>query len=146
MEFKLPDIGEGVHEGELVRWLVKEGDSVAVDQPLVEIMTDKATVEIPSAFAGKVQKLHAKEGDVVKVGQLMLSFEGGAGAGAQAPTAQAAPTAPNPAPAKPAPAPARAPAPAPRAATPAPARPAAPAPAPRAQATEAYVASPGQVL
>ncbi|MEW6056783.1 MAG: dihydrolipoamide acetyltransferase family protein [Bdellovibrionota bacterium] len=96
MEFKLPDIGEGVHEGEIVRWLVKEGDNVAVDQPMVEIMTDKATVEIPSPFAGKVEKLHVKEGDMVKVGQLILSLEGsGAGASAAKPTAAA--TAPKPA-------------------------------------------------
>src|SRR6185503_18907870 len=76
MQFKLPELGEGVHEGELVKWKVKSGDSVKYDQPLCEIMTDKATVEIPSAFQGKVAELHVKEGEVVKVGQLMLSFEG----------------------------------------------------------------------
>lgn len=75
MEFKLPDIGEGVHEGEIVKWLVKEGDSVKVDQPLVEIMTDKATVEIPTSNAGMIGKLHAKEGDVVKVGQVIAMLE-----------------------------------------------------------------------
>lgn len=79
MQFKLPELGEGVHEGEMVKWLVKPGDGVAFDQPLCEIMTDKATVEIPSAFAGKVGELHAKEGEVVHVGQLLLSFEGGEG-------------------------------------------------------------------
>ncbi len=83
MQFKLPELGEGVHEGELVKWKVKSGDQVKYDQPLCEIMTDKATVEIPSAFQGKVAELHVKEGEVVKVGQLMLSFEGaGASAGA----------------------------------------------------------------
>src|SRR3954447_22736845 len=76
MEFKLPELGEGVHEGELVKWKVKAGDPVKYDQPLCEIMTDKATVEIPSAFQGKVGELHVKEGVVVKVGELMLSFEG----------------------------------------------------------------------
>ena len=146
MEFKLPDIGEGVHEGELVRWLVKEGDGVAIDQPLVEIMTDKATVEMPSSFAGKVQKLHAKEGDVVKVGQLMISFETGSGAQAAATATQ---TAPKPAPAKPAapaarPAQAAAPARAPMQA--APARTAAPAARPAQAAAETYVASPGHAL
>ncbi|MCM2278246.1 MAG: 2-oxo acid dehydrogenase subunit E2 [Oligoflexia bacterium] len=89
MQFKLPELGEGVHEGELVKWRVKPGDAVKYDQPLCEIMTDKATVEIPSAFQGKVGELHAKEGEVVKVGQLLLSFEG-AGA-AQATSAPAAP-------------------------------------------------------
>jgi pyruvate dehydrogenase E2 component (dihydrolipoamide acetyltransferase) len=85
MQFRLPELGEGVHEGELVKWKVKPGDSVKYDQPLCEIMTDKATVEIPSAFQGKVADLHAKEGEVVKVGQLMLSFEGStAAAGASA--------------------------------------------------------------
>lgn len=76
MQFKLPELGEGVHEGELVRWKVKVGDRVRYDQPLCEIMTDKATVEIPSAFEGAVGELHVKEGDVVTVGQLMLSFQG----------------------------------------------------------------------
>src|SRR5579872_3276556 len=78
MQFKLPELGEGVHEGELVKWKVKVGDDVKYDQPLCEIMTDKATVEIPSAVQGKVGQLHVKEGDVVHVGQLMLSFEGSA--------------------------------------------------------------------
>ena len=61
-EFKLPDIGEGVVEGEVVRWLVNEGDTVREDQPLVEIMTDKATVEIPAPRAGKVAKRLYAEG------------------------------------------------------------------------------------
>ena len=60
--FKLPDIGEGVVEGEVVRWLVKEGDVVHEDQPMVEVMTDKATVEIPSPRAGRVAKLHVRRG------------------------------------------------------------------------------------
>ena len=68
MQFKLPELGEGVHEGELVTWKVKPGDAVKYDQPLCEIMTDKATVEIPSAFQGKVAELHVKEGQVVQVG------------------------------------------------------------------------------
>src|SRR3954468_10757636 len=80
MQFRLPELGEGVHEGELVKWRVKVGESIKYDQPLCEIMTDKATVEIPSAFQGKVAELHVKEGHVVKVGELMLSFEGSAAA------------------------------------------------------------------
>ncbi len=85
MQFKLPELGEGVHEGELVKWKVKPGDAVNYDQPLCEIMTDKATVEIPSAFQGKVAQLHVQEGKVVHVGELMLSFEG-EGKAASSPT------------------------------------------------------------
>src|SRR4051812_25482549 len=87
MEFKLPELGEGVHEGELVKWKVKVGDSVKFDQPLCEIMTDKATVEIPSAIQGKVARLHVKEGEMVSVGQLMLSLEGSAAQSASGPSA-----------------------------------------------------------
>src|SRR5687767_14530544 len=91
MQFKLPELGEGVHEGELVKWRIKPGDLVKDDQPLCEVMTDKATVEIPSPFHGKVGELHVKEGETVKVGQLMISFEGEqkTGATAAAPTASA---------------------------------------------------------
>jgi len=74
MEFKLPDLGEGVHEGEIVKWLVKEGDSVKEDQPMVEVMTDKATVEIPAPTQGKIQKLHFKDGDQVEVGQVLVTI------------------------------------------------------------------------
>jgi pyruvate dehydrogenase E2 component (dihydrolipoamide acetyltransferase) len=76
MEFRLPELGEGVHEGELVKWKIKAGDVINYDQPLCEIMTDKATIEVPSAFKGKVAQLYAKEGEIVKVGQLMCTFEG----------------------------------------------------------------------
>lgn len=72
VEFKLPDIGEGVAEGEIVEWRVREGDLVAEDQPLVEVMTDKVTVEIPSPVAGRVLKLCAREGDVIPVGTTMI--------------------------------------------------------------------------
>ncbi len=84
MEFRLPELGEGVHEGELVKWQVKPGDQIVFDQPLCEIMTDKATVEIPSALKGKVGVIHVKEGDIVHVGQLMLSLEGAGEAGVAA--------------------------------------------------------------
>ncbi|MCH7824807.1 MAG: 2-oxo acid dehydrogenase subunit E2 [Acidobacteria bacterium] len=78
-EFKLPDIGEGLAEGEIVKWLVAVGDTVAEDQPLVEVMTDKATVEIPSPRAGTVVELSAAEGDVVQIGATILVFgDGGA--------------------------------------------------------------------
>lgn len=92
MQFKLPELGEGVHEGELIKWKVKPGDSVKYDQPLCEIMTDKATVEIPSAFQGKVAELHVKEGIVVHVGQLMLSFEGAGATTGQASSATQSPS------------------------------------------------------
>jgi len=71
-EFKLPDIGEGIHEGEIVKWLVKEGDVVEEDQPLVEVMTDKATVELPSPVAGTILEIRAKEGEVVQVGSVLV--------------------------------------------------------------------------
>jgi 2-oxoglutarate dehydrogenase complex dihydrolipoamide succinyltransferase (E2) component len=71
-EFRLPDIGEGVAEGEVVKWLVQEGVEVKENQPLVEIMTDKVNVEIPSPRKGTILKLMAKEGGTVKVGQVLL--------------------------------------------------------------------------
>ncbi len=79
-QFKLPDLAEGVVEGELVSWLVKEGEQVDADQPLLEIMTDKATVEVPSPWAGVVAKLHFNEGDTVPVGALMVEIDDGSGA------------------------------------------------------------------
>jgi pyruvate/2-oxoglutarate dehydrogenase complex dihydrolipoamide acyltransferase (E2) component len=71
-EFKLPDLGEGLTEGEVARWLVDEGDLVAEDQPLVEIQTDKTTVEIPSPRAGTVLKILVAEGDVAPVGAVLV--------------------------------------------------------------------------
>ncbi len=73
-EFKLPDIGEGLVEGEIVKWLVAVGDTVVEDQPLVEIMTDKATVEIPSPRGGAIVELRAAEGDVLEIGTTILVF------------------------------------------------------------------------
>jgi pyruvate dehydrogenase E2 component (dihydrolipoamide acetyltransferase) len=70
----LPDIGEGVAEGEIVKWLVKEGDEVKENQPLVEVMTDKVNVEIPSPKKGTVLKLNAKEGEVIKVGRVLITI------------------------------------------------------------------------
>ena len=74
-EFKLPDIGEGVVEGEVVRWLVSEGELVREDQPLVEIMTDKATVEIPAPRAGRVTRRMYAEGQVCPVGRVLITIE-----------------------------------------------------------------------
>lgn len=72
--FRFPDVGEGITEGEIVRWLVKEGDEVKADQSVAEIETDKAIVEMPSPFAGTVLKLHFKEKDVVKVGAALITI------------------------------------------------------------------------
>ena len=71
-EFKLPDLGEGLTEGEIARWLVSEGEEVAEDDPLVEIQTDKTTVEIPSPAAGKVARILVAEGEVVPVGTVLV--------------------------------------------------------------------------
>jgi pyruvate dehydrogenase E2 component (dihydrolipoamide acetyltransferase) len=80
-EFKLPDIGEGVVEGEIVRWLIKEGDVLRADQPMVEVMTDKATVEIPSPRAGRVLERLYQEGQICPVGKVLVRIEEAAGAG-----------------------------------------------------------------
>jgi pyruvate dehydrogenase E2 component (dihydrolipoamide acetyltransferase) len=79
-DFKLPDLGEGVTEAEVDRWLVKEGDVIAEDDPLVEVITDKATAEIPSPFEGVVARIHVQAGDVVPVGTVLVSIEAEAGA------------------------------------------------------------------
>ncbi len=71
VEFKFPDVGEGIHEGELKKWLVREGDQVEEHQTIAEVETDKAVVEIPSPASGTILKLNAKEGDVVQVGQVL---------------------------------------------------------------------------
>jgi pyruvate dehydrogenase E2 component (dihydrolipoamide acetyltransferase) len=91
-EVKLPDIGEGVAEGEIVRWMVKPGDAVKEDQPLVEVMTDKANVEIPSPRTGTIAGLHAEEGQVVPVGTVIVTIAvAGESAAGVAPAAPAAP-------------------------------------------------------
>jgi pyruvate dehydrogenase E2 component (dihydrolipoamide acetyltransferase) len=74
-EFKLPDIGEGVTEGEIVGWLVKVGDAVKEDQPMIEVMTDKATVTITAPKAGTVVETHGKVGDIVQVHSVLVVFE-----------------------------------------------------------------------
>lgn len=129
---KMPDIGEGIAEVELVAWHVQPGDTVKEDQVLADVMTDKATVEIPSPVAGRVLAHGGKVGQVMAVGseliRLEIEGEGNVKAGAEAP-------APVPVPAAAAPAPA--PAPAPAAATPAPAPAPSPAPAAKAPARSA---------
>jgi pyruvate dehydrogenase E2 component (dihydrolipoamide acetyltransferase) len=89
-EFRLPDIGEGVAEGEVVRWLVKEGDTLTEDQPMVEVMTDKATVEIGSPRVGRVGKRMFAEGERCPVGKVLITIEvDGEGAPVANPSAQA---------------------------------------------------------
>jgi len=75
-EFKLPDLGEGLTEGEIARWLVREGDEIREDDPLVEIATDKTTVEIPSPASGLVSQILVEEGEVVPVGTLLVVIGG----------------------------------------------------------------------
>jgi pyruvate dehydrogenase E2 component (dihydrolipoamide acetyltransferase) len=82
-DFYMPDIGEGVVEGEIVSWKVKVGDTVKLDQPLVEVMTDKATVELPSPRAGTIKQINFKDGDICPVGKILVVIEeAGASAGA----------------------------------------------------------------
>ena len=92
-EFKLPDIGEGLTEGEVVKWLVKEGDLVENDQPMVEVMTDKATVEITAPRAGRIQKIVAAEGKTIPVGSVMVVIDVGAGGDEKAGPASSPPQA-----------------------------------------------------
>src|SRR3990167_8955025 len=75
--FKLPDLGEGLQEAEIVKWHVKAGDDVALDQPLVSVETAKAIVDIPAPYAGRIVKLYGAEHDVAHVGQPLIAFEGG---------------------------------------------------------------------
>jgi pyruvate/2-oxoglutarate dehydrogenase complex dihydrolipoamide acyltransferase (E2) component len=155
IEVKLPNLGEGVESGDILDLLVSEGDTIAKDQAILEIETGKATMQVPSDFAGKVVKVHVSKGQTVKNGAVLLTLEGAAGGTtaapakpAPAPAAKApAAQAPQPAPAKPAPpksAPA-APASPPAAAKPAP-TPARPSPEKPAPAPEPEVAAPVATL
>ncbi len=130
-EFKLPDLGEGVHEGEILKWHVAEGGQIAEDAPLVDVETDKAAVTIPSPAGGTLTRQGGKVGDVVMVGSIIAVIDSGAAAGA--PAAKA--------PAK-AEAPAKPEAPAPTPPTPVPARPTPPAAKPAAPAAPAAATSP----
>src|SRR5512134_2004108 len=99
-EFKLPDLGEGLTEGEIARWLVQEGQEIAEDDPLVEVQTDKTTVEIPSPAAGLVASILVEEGKVVPVGTVLVVIGDGVAPAAQEvePRAQPAPQQPAAAP------------------------------------------------
>ena len=118
-EFKLPDIGEGVVEGEIVEWMVAVGDTVKEDDPILSVMTDKATVEIPAPCDGAVTSMVGEAGDIIPVGSVCIVFEvdgdGNASEAAEpvaektapvkeapAPVEKKAPVSPTPAPAAPA--------------------------------------------
>ncbi|WP_196140503.1 2-oxo acid dehydrogenase subunit E2 [Aliikangiella sp. G2MR2-5] len=91
--FNLPDLGEGLPDAEIVRWLVKEGDKVALDQPMVEMETAKAVVEVPSPYEGTITRLNGQAGDVIEVGAALVEFDGDGSSAAAAVPAQAAPQA-----------------------------------------------------
>src|SRR2546428_12434233 len=74
-EFKLPDLGEGMQEAEIVQWLVKPGDPIKLDQTMVKVETDKAVVEIPSPVAGRVAEIRVQDGQVAKVGDVLIVFD-----------------------------------------------------------------------
>src|SRR5688572_2285102 len=80
-EFPLPDLGEGLTEGEILKWLVAEGDVIELNQPIVEVETAKAAVEIPAKWAGTVVKIHHPEGSVVNVGEPIIAIEVGGSSG-----------------------------------------------------------------
>ena len=88
-EFKIPELGENVTSGDVVRVLVKPGDTVAKDQPLLELETDKATIEVPSTVAGTVKDIKVKQGDKVTVGQLVLTVDGNGASAEKAPSDKA---------------------------------------------------------
>lgn len=94
-DFKLPDLGEGIHEAQIIKVMVKEGDTVQPDQAIMEVETDKAAVELPVPFGGTISKLNVKVGDTVKVGSVLLSVgETGEAAGSAPAKAEASKAAP----------------------------------------------------
>ncbi|MGP1309730.1 MAG: biotin/lipoyl-containing protein, partial [Phycisphaerales bacterium] len=90
--FILPDLGEGVHEAELIRWLVKPGDTVEEHQTVAEMETDKALVEVPSPRAGVIKTLNGEVGEIMKVGEVAWTYEGASDGGAAEPKPQASRT------------------------------------------------------
>src|SRR5699024_12410789 len=74
-EFKLPDIGEGIHEGEIVKWFVSKGEDIKEDDVLCEVQNDKAVVEIPSPVEGTVENIHVDEGEVAIVGETLITID-----------------------------------------------------------------------
>src|SRR5713226_3301131 len=107
-EFKLPELGENIESGDLVRLMIKPGASITEGEPVMELETDKAVVEVPSSVTGTIGEVRVKEGDKLRVGQVIFTVENGSGAGTTSPSkktaAQASPTRAVPAPATRAPA------------------------------------------
>ena len=100
-EFKLPELGENIESGDLVRLMIKPGASIAEGEPVMELETDKAVVEVPSSLTGTIGEIRVKEGDKLKVGQVIFTLENGTAAAAAPPgaktTSQPAPAPPQPA-------------------------------------------------
>jgi pyruvate dehydrogenase E2 component (dihydrolipoamide acetyltransferase) len=148
IEFKLPELGENIEQGDLVRLLIAPGATVSAGQSVMELETDKAVVEVPSSVTGTVQEIRVKEGDKIKVGQVIFTVENGAGAkpapdtGAKAapPTIEAAP----PAPAKVEPPPQSKPAPEPSSSAPTPSAPPPGAPNPERAERRAPIGAPSE--
>jgi pyruvate dehydrogenase E2 component (dihydrolipoamide acetyltransferase) len=119
-EFKLPELGENISQGDLVRLLVAPGKSISEGQPVMELETDKAVIEVPSSITGTIAEVRVKEGDKLKVGQVIFTIENGAGSGrTAAPTKDTSPVQTPVAATTPAPSPASTPAPPPPTSTPA---------------------------
>ncbi len=151
IDIKLPELGDGIESGDVLEVLVREGDVIAKDQGIVELETDKATVEVPSTHAGTVKKIHVSSGDTIKIGATMISLEAAAASApkpaAPAPAPAAQPVEPPTPPADPAPEPKQVATPTPSSPKPAPAASPAPvkAPMPSATATSASAADAGSV-
>ena len=92
-EFKLPDLGEGIHEAQIVRVMVAQGATIVEDAPILEVETDKAAVEIPSPVGGTITTIHVTEGQTVNVGDVMITFDD---AGSSSPAVASAAAAPSP--------------------------------------------------
>src|ERR1700736_4180746 len=96
IEFKLPELGENIEQGDLVRLMVAPGASVSTGQSVMELETDKAVVEVPSSVSGTVQEIRVKEGDKIKVGQVIFTVDGAEGKASEDPSKRAAAGSPAP--------------------------------------------------
>ena len=94
VEYRVPELGEGVYEAELVEWKVRPGEMVRHGQILAEVMTDKATMDLPSAFSGTIDRLSAEPGDTIQVGETLLEYTPAEGAPAEPAETQAQSRAP----------------------------------------------------